>query len=118
LGFGLRIFTKAKLEPGFDLYARQIRLDRHLGWAQVVLTGEGRIDRSSLMGKGVGEIARRARRRHLPCLGFGGVIRDREVVDRWFTRADALTPDLASIESAFEHPARWLSVLTRRAATL
>ena len=62
LGFGLLAFLGAELKPGFDLFARQAALERHLRAADLVITGEGAIDRSTLMGKGVGQIARRCRR--------------------------------------------------------
>jgi glycerate kinase len=82
----------------------------------MVLTGEGCIDRSTLMGKGVGEIAARARSRGLACLAFGGVVRDRAVLARRFTRLHALAPDLVSLPEALEAPAHWLTVLAEQAA--
>ena len=57
LGFGLVAFLGAELQPGFELFARQAALDRHLRAADLVVTAEGAIDRSTLMGKGVGQIA-------------------------------------------------------------
>ncbi|MFM8470274.1 MAG: glycerate kinase, partial [Limisphaerales bacterium] len=63
LGFGLCAFAGAKLEPGFALIARHARLVVHLRTADLVITGEGSLDRSSLMGKGPGEIAVRCRTR-------------------------------------------------------
>jgi len=55
LGFGLLAFSGARLEPGFDLFARLARLDQRLRSADLVITGEGCIDPSTLMGKGVGQ---------------------------------------------------------------
>ena len=71
LGFGLLAFLGAELQPGFDLFARQAALERHLRAADLVVTGEGAIDRSTLMGKGVGQIAQRCCKLKIPCLGFG-----------------------------------------------
>lgn len=59
LGFGLSLFG-ATLVPGFKTVARWIKLDAKLQTAQVVLTGEGCFDRSSLAGKGPAEVLRRA----------------------------------------------------------
>ncbi len=36
--------------------------------------GEGAIDRSTLMGKGVGQIARRCRELKIPCIGLAGMV--------------------------------------------
>ena len=74
LGFGLLAFLGAELQPGFDLFARQAGLERRLREADLVITGEGAIDRSTLMGKGVGQIAERCRRMKIPCIGLGGVV--------------------------------------------
>src|SRR5690242_1517867 len=55
LGFGMRCFFGARLESGFDIFARCARLRERIRAAQLVITGEGAIDASTLMGKGVGE---------------------------------------------------------------
>ncbi len=60
IAFGLHCAIDAKLVPGFDLFAAWFDLDARLRAADVVLTGEGRFDDSSLSGKGPGAIARRA----------------------------------------------------------
>lgn len=60
IAFGLHCALDAKLLPGFDLFAAWFDLDARLRAADVVLTGEGRFDDSSLSGKGPGAIARRA----------------------------------------------------------
>jgi glycerate kinase len=110
LGFGLLAFAGARLEPGFQLFAQLAELDRRLRAADLVITGEGAIDRSSLMGKGVGEIARSCRVLELPCLGLGGAISLGPTERRWFTRTAALT-ELATVEQAKARPALWLERL-------
>jgi glycerate kinase len=46
----------ARLEPGFDVVARAAGLDRALEDADLVVTGEGRLDRTSFEGKVVGGV--------------------------------------------------------------
>jgi glycerate 2-kinase len=46
----------ARLEPGFDVVARSAGLDRALEDADLVVTGEGRLDRTSFEGKVVGGV--------------------------------------------------------------
>jgi glycerate kinase len=58
--FGLMVAAGAVIAPGFDLVAAWLDLDRRIAAADVVLTGEGRFDDSSLSGKGPGEVVRRA----------------------------------------------------------
>ncbi|MBI5772180.1 MAG: glycerate kinase [Verrucomicrobia bacterium] len=116
LGFGLAAFAGGRLQSGFDLIARHAKLDSHLRGADLVITGEGALDRSSLMGKGPGEIARRCRAQKIPCLGLGGVTNDLPLLQKWFARTGALV-SLTTPDEAKAQPARWLKELSRRVAT-
>ena len=51
LGFGLRAFAGAVLRPGFAVVAEAVGLAERVGRADVVLTGEGRVDETTLGGK-------------------------------------------------------------------
>ncbi len=57
----------AKLVPGADYVLRTLEFDRRLESASLLISGEGRVDPTSLSGKAVGEVARRARRHGVPC---------------------------------------------------
>jgi glycerate kinase len=116
LGYGLGCFAGGRLEPGFALFARYARLNERLDRAHVVLTGEGAIDASTLMGKGVGEVARLCQTRRVPCLGLAGVAPQRELVRQRFTDVYALTPDLTSAREALDQPRLWLEQLAARVA--
>ena len=50
----------AKLLPGFELVSAWLDLETKLAAADIVITGEGRFDESSLEGKGPGAVAARA----------------------------------------------------------
>jgi glycerate kinase len=60
LPFGLMAGTNARLVPGFDLVSSWLDLDRRMAAADIVITGEGSFDVTSLAGKGPGAVARRA----------------------------------------------------------
>lgn len=115
LGFGLAAFAGASMEPGFDLVADAVRLDAKLRRADLVITGEGRLDRSTLMGKGVGELAARCRKFKVDCWALGGSITDRETLAGKFSLVAALT-DLTSASDAKAQGARWLEQLAVQAA--
>ncbi len=115
LGFGLRAFFGASLDPGFDLFARHTALDRQLRRADVVLTGEGAIDRSTMMGKGAGEIARRCRKLKIPCLAFAGSITMTPQQRHQFAAVHALT-ELTTRARAMAKPKYWLARLSHEAA--
>jgi glycerate kinase len=115
LGFGLLAFARGSLEPGFDLFASCARLDEHLRLADIVITGEGAIDRSTLMGKGTGQIARRCRKLKIPCIGFSGAVADEVRTRKLFQQIYPLTELTTAIEATAE-PALWLEKLARSAA--
>jgi glycerate kinase len=112
LGFGLTAFARATLQSGFDLYAGYAKLNAHLRWADLLVTGEGQMDASTLMGKGVGELARRAQSRHLPCIGIAGSCHDRPLLAEVFVAIGSLTPERFSQREAMHRPERCLRQLS------
>src|ERR1051325_9360727 len=60
LGAGLAFFAKAQLLPGAEWVLSRVGFDAALAKAQLVITGEGSFDRTSLVGKASGEVVRRA----------------------------------------------------------
>lgn len=60
ISFGLMAAAGARLLPGFDLVSAWLGLEARLAAADLVITGEGRFDESSLSGKGPGAVAARA----------------------------------------------------------
>jgi glycerate kinase len=115
LGFGLRAFLGAKLKPGFDLFAHYAALDSRLRSSDLVITGEGAIDHSTLMGKGAGQIARCSRKLGIPCIGLGGAVTAGTKARSVFTQTHALT-ELATVEEAKANPRPWLERLAQIAA--
>lgn len=60
ISFGLMAAADAELLPGFDLVSAWLDIEARLARADIVITGEGRFDDSSLQGKGPGAVAARA----------------------------------------------------------
>ncbi|HAV64767.1 MAG TPA: glycerate kinase [Verrucomicrobiales bacterium] len=115
LGFGLRVFAGARLKPGFDLVANQAGLKQLIRSADLVITGEGALDRQTLMGKGVGEIAVLSRKAGVPCVGLAGFVENPRQAARLFETTGALL-DLTDSESAMSQTARWLERLAGKVA--
>ena len=122
LGFALRAFLGGRLESGFEIFADLARLEAKIARADLVLTGEGGLDRQTLMGKGTGRIAALARAAGKPCHGLAGVVEavpDLSPEQQLFTSTRAIVPDLAPATEAKAEAALWLEKLTRNlAATL
>jgi glycerate 2-kinase len=62
LGFGLLSFCGAKIRPGFDVVAEAVGLKAKMQDVDLVITGEGSLDRQTLEGKTPAGVARLARR--------------------------------------------------------
>jgi glycerate 2-kinase len=116
LGFGLTTFARGRLEPGFDLFGEQSDLDNRLSRVDLVITGEGCIDHSSLMGKGVGQIAKECHRRKIPCIAVSGITHSEAPLRRTFDEAHALL-DVTSKRQAMTCADYWLERLAQRIAT-
>ena len=74
LGAGLRAFLGADLRRGVDLVLDLVGLDAKLAGADLVITGEGRIDSQTAFGKAPAGVAQRAKARGVPCLAIAGGI--------------------------------------------
>ena len=62
LGFGLLSFCGAKIRPGFDVVAESVELESKVKNVDLVITGEGSLDRQTLEGKTPAGVARLARK--------------------------------------------------------
>jgi glycerate kinase len=71
-GAGLIAFLDAKLRPGAALVVDASGFDRQLKGADLVITGEGRVDSQTAYGKAPGEVARRAQAAGIPTLLLAG----------------------------------------------
>jgi glycerate kinase len=74
LGFGLMAFAGAKLLPGIDFMLNAAGFDEKGRQADLVVTGEGRLDRQSAFGKTPAGIARRGVALGTPVVAVGGAI--------------------------------------------
>ncbi len=117
LGFGLAAFLGAELTPGFYLFASLAGLPDQIKSADLVITAEGSIDASSLMGKGVGGVTRLCRDMGRPCVGLAGVTDSDPGLRSHFVTVAALVPKHFSAEAAFADPSRCLETLAQIVAT-
>lgn len=81
LGAGLIAFLGAELKSGVDIVFRALQLDVHLAHADLVITGEGRLDRQDLFGKAPMAVAQHALALGVPSIAVtGSTGRDYHVV--------------------------------------
>ena len=74
LGAGLIAFANAKLRPGIKIVLDTVRFDELIAGADLVITGEGKIDGQSLRGKVPLGVAERAKRQNVPVVVVAGDI--------------------------------------------
>jgi glycerate kinase len=72
LGAGLMAFLDAKLQPGIEIVLDAIRFREHLAGADLVLSGEGRIDAQTAFGKTIAGISRACAQAGIPVIAIGG----------------------------------------------
>ena len=74
LGFGFVSFLNATLKPGIDIITEEIGLDRDMQGTELVITGEGRLDFQSSMGKTPCGVAKIAAHYGVPVIALAGGI--------------------------------------------
>lgn len=89
MGGGMQAFLGATLQAGIEILLDEAHFDRLLEGADWVITGEGRIDKQSLMGKVLSGVAKRAKKANIPVIALGGGIchdlKDQHAVDAIFS---------------------------------
>jgi glycerate kinase len=93
LGAGAMAFLGASLQSGIDLVLELVGFDQAVAGADLVVTGEGKIDFQSLRGKAPFGVARAAAAHGVPVVALGGVVEvaDQELRGAGIEEAHALT---------------------------
>ncbi|KAA0926831.1 glycerate kinase [Psychrobacter sp. ANT_H56B] len=104
LGYALMSFCQAELKSGFDTVVKVTNLSQHIADADLVITGEGKLDAQSAMGKVAGGISHIAKARHTPVIAICGSVDGLESAQT--SQFDIIMPSiqkLESIENIFEN---------------
>jgi glycerate kinase len=113
LPFGLMAAAHARLVPGFELVSAWLDLDARIAAADIVLTGEGRFDESSLSGKGPGAVAAAAANLGKNVHVFAGALTEAVSPPGWHLHA--IAPRDYAMEQARREAAQWLAQSVRTA---
>ncbi|MGM9626221.1 MAG: glycerate kinase [Eubacteriales bacterium] len=74
MGGGVLAFLRGRLVPGIDAVLDAARFSEHIRNADLLLSGEGRLDRQTVYGKTVCGLLERAKAADVPVLLFGGCV--------------------------------------------
>ena len=78
LGAGLLFFLNAKIQPGIEMVMNVSHFTELIKDADLIITGEGKIDAQTAFGKTITGIANRAQKQHIPIIAFAGIVESTE----------------------------------------
>lgn len=118
LGFGIMAFFGGQLRPGFDLVAEVTGLRAAVQAADLVVTGEGRLDAQTVAGKAPCGVARLARDCGKPVIALAGSVPLTKGDDRDFDVVLPITNEPMTLENALQQAGPLLEEAAARAARL
>ncbi len=74
IGFAFLAFLRGELKNGIELVLKETRLEEYIKDANYVITGEGRLDSQTVMGKVPVGVAKIAKKHRIPVLAFAGAV--------------------------------------------
>ena len=116
LGAGLLAFCNAKIRPGFELISEITGLEQHIRNANLVFTGEGKIDSQTANGKTICGLANLCRKYHVPLIALAGTVSgDLEVLfQQGLTAAFSIANQPLSLDESKKQAANLISVTTEQ----
>ncbi|MEM6361220.1 MAG: glycerate kinase [Bacteroidota bacterium] len=108
IGYAMMAYLNAEMQPGFDLVAKHTFLEEKVKWADLIITGEGKIDDQTIRGKVISRLANLTRKHSKRLLVFGGMVENTVVIDgveRYFSILEDAKDETDSMKNA----ARYLS---------
>lgn len=120
MGAALLGMLDARLRPGIEIVIETLQLEEALRDADLVITGEGRLDSQSIHGKTPIGVARVAKRHGLPVIGIAGSLsKDYQVVHQHgIDAAFSVLDRVVTLEEALTDAADNLEVTARNVAAV
>lgn len=103
MGGSLSAFLNAELKPGIQLLLEMQNFAEQIKDADLIITGEGKSDRQTVMGKVPYGILTEARKQHIPVVLIAGGIEDTDILTRaGFHGIFSITPSPVVLEQAMQ----------------
>lgn len=120
LALPLLAFTQATLSPGIELVAKAVELEKYFIDADLVITGEGRMDSQSAQGKTPIGVALLAKKYHRPVIALvGGYLPDYGVVhQQGIDAVFSIVPGVSTLDDALRNAQKNLSETAYNVARL
>lgn len=103
MGGGLLPFLRATLKPGIDAILDILHFEESLLEADLIITGEGKLDAQTGMGKALGGILQMAQERNVPVIALGGAVEaTAQLNEMGFTAILPIQPTPVSLDRAMK----------------
>lgn len=103
LGVAFAAFLNAQLKPGIEMMLNAIHFDSIINGAALVITGEGRLDSQTVMGKTPAGVLHAASRQHIPVVAIGGGVTASEtLLEAGFAAVLPIVPGPVSLADAMD----------------
>lgn len=112
LGFAFLAYTPAVLESGIQIVLRELKLEADIRQADLVITGEGRLDEQTAMGKVPVGVAALAKKYGKPVIAFCGSVTEgarlcnEKGIDAYFP----ILRSIVTLEEAMEEKRSWMNM--------
>jgi len=111
LGFAFMSYLDATLESGIELVMKETELESYIKDADIVVTGEGRLDGQSYMGKAPVGVAKLAKKYNKPVIAFSGCVTEDAIacnehgIDAFFpiVRKPCTLDEAMNIDNAYKN---------------
>ncbi|MCI2081777.1 MAG: glycerate kinase [Bacteroidales bacterium] len=102
LGGAFKAFLKSTLRPGADMILDAMDFDSIISGSDLVITGEGRIDGQTAMGKIPIVVLKHAKKQHIPVVAICGSISDEAKESGEFAAVFPIAPESIDLREAME----------------
>lgn len=119
LGASLVAFLNAELKRGIQIVLDAVSFEDAVKGADLVITGEGRIDSQTIYGKTPIGVAKAAKKYSVPVIGIAGSLsNDSDVVyEHGIDALFSIVPGVTTLPDAFEHAAAYMERTARNIAS-
>lgn len=115
LGFGTMLFLNAEMKSGIELLLDIIDFDKHIENADLVITGEGKIDAQSIYGKAPFGVLSRCKKNNIDVYAIAGQVEDvGYLLELGFKKVYSVVPNEATLDESLNNPEKNLRKLVRR----
>jgi glycerate kinase len=120
LGAGLMAFLGARLKSGVEIVIEASKLEEKLAGADLVITGEGKLDGQTAFGKAPVGVSRLAKKHGIPVVALAGALADdaHEVLDHGIDAIFSIVPRPMSLEEAMKKTDEFVTRTTEQIVRL